>query len=751
MNFFRPCHFWQLCISAVLALTTPSALHAQDTITNDILGEVMIYSKRSSIEHLPEIEGTHIYAGKKNQVIRLSTLDANLASNNTRQTFSKVPGITIWENDGSGIQISIGARGLSPNRSFEFNTRQNGYDISADVFGYPEAYYTPPLQALEKIEIVRGAASLQYGPQFGGLVNYVIKQAPQNTPIQFETENTFGSYGMFSSFNALSGNTSKWKYILYNDYRKGNGWRNNNHFEIRNTHASAQYKITQKTEITAEYTNMDYTNQQAGGLTDAQFDENSQQSVRTRNCMSTPWNLAAITLNTQPNANLTFNLKAFGLLGFRNSIGFTATPDVPDTINTSLANYNYRQLDSDLYNNVGSELRGIYHYTLFKEHRSSLAFGARAYRAHTTRSQKGKGTQAADPDYTLLTDKFPTEYEFSTKNFALFAENIFKITNKLSITPGIRWENIQSHASGRATITNGEDINITPKTIQRNILLLGAGAEYKLNNLKIYANYTQAYRPILFGDLIPPTTTDVVDPNLHDANGYNADLGIQGNLAHYIQFDISAFSLTYNNRIGTIRKFIDDNPYNATYQFRTNLGKSRTNGIEAYVELDVIQIITRGNSLLHLNLFASSSFNDAQYLDFLTTTATGTAPNINITQTNLAGNHIEYAPRQIHNAGITFSCPHFSATAQLRSSSSIFSDASNTETANSTGTTGKINGYQVADLTAKYTLHQKYTLKAGINNITDATYATRRAGGYPGPGLIPSDGRTFFIGIGGAF
>ena len=69
---------------------------------------------------------------------------------------------------------------IDPNRTSNFNTRQNGYDISADVLGYPESYYTPASEALSEIQIVRGAASLQYGTQFGGLVNFKMKAPNPN-------------------------------------------------------------------------------------------------------------------------------------------------------------------------------------------------------------------------------------------------------------------------------------------------------------------------------------------------------------------------------------------------------------------------------------------------------------------------------------------------------------------------------------------------------------------------------------------
>nr|MDQ3395204.1 carboxypeptidase-like regulatory domain-containing protein [Bacteroidota bacterium] len=116
----------------------------------------------TDIYRLNPIEGTVIYAGKKSEVIQINNLVANLATNNSRQIYGKVPGLNIWESDGAGIQLGIGGRGLNPNRVSNFNTRQNGYDISADALGYPESYYSPPAEGVERIEILRGAASLQY-------------------------------------------------------------------------------------------------------------------------------------------------------------------------------------------------------------------------------------------------------------------------------------------------------------------------------------------------------------------------------------------------------------------------------------------------------------------------------------------------------------------------------------------------------------------------------------------------------------
>jgi Fe(3+) dicitrate transport protein len=72
-----------------------------------------------------------------------------------------------------GLQLSIGGRGLDPNRTSNFNTRQNGYDISADVLGYPELLCNT-YRSFGRSNY-SWCSLLQYGTQFGGLVNFKLK------------------------------------------------------------------------------------------------------------------------------------------------------------------------------------------------------------------------------------------------------------------------------------------------------------------------------------------------------------------------------------------------------------------------------------------------------------------------------------------------------------------------------------------------------------------------------------------------
>jgi Fe(3+) dicitrate transport protein len=114
----------------------PDTVRASMTIYSGLPIDGLEY-QLNGLARMSDIQGMAVYSGKKNEILVVGDLNANLALGNTRQVFAKVPGTNIWENDGSGLQIGISNRGLDPNRSWEVNSRQNGYDITADIFGYP--------------------------------------------------------------------------------------------------------------------------------------------------------------------------------------------------------------------------------------------------------------------------------------------------------------------------------------------------------------------------------------------------------------------------------------------------------------------------------------------------------------------------------------------------------------------------------------------------------------------------------------
>ncbi len=724
---------------AVIYLLTATLAQAQIKKQNSdsmkFLPDITIVGKnsKSDYQQMPEIVGTNIYAGKKSTLIVLDNVQGNVTTNNMRQVLAKVPGIHIWESDPSGTQIGIAARGLSPNRSWEFNIRQNGYDIAADPFGYPEAYYNPQLQAVQRLEVVRGHGSLQYGPQFGGMVNYILKNGSDiNTPFQFETQQVVGSNKLFNSYNAIGGKKGKFNYYAFFDYKNGDGYRDNSNFFAKSGFATITYKASKKLMFTGELMQSHTRTQQAGGLTDKALYDNPKQSLRSRNWLDIAWTTPALTVVYNVNDKTIWNTKFFGTIGNRSSVGFLQAITIKDSINASTLQYNNRAVNIDKYRNYGMESRVLTSYSIGKM-KNTLSGGVRLYTGNTYRQTEGKGSTGQDYDVSII-GQYTKDITFNSQNAAFFVENIFRVGKKLLLIPGARYEFVKGNASGRNGFTNtGSEVLLQNIERSRKFLLAGFGAEYHLTNgTEMYSNISQAYRPIQFANLqAPPTATDVVDQNLKDAKGYNVDFGYRGKVKNYLQFDVSTFYLQYNNRIGAVT------PTGTNIRLVSNLGASTSKGFEGFVEFNPTKMMTQ-NYLVDVSLFGSYGYTDAKY-------------SSNFKDLTTKGKRVENAPQNIFRGGITFTYKDLNFTTQLSSVGKAYSDANNTEIATANAQNGVIPSYTVSDITAGYKLKNGLKIKAGLNNVFDKTYFTRRAGGYPGPGALPADGRTFFVSVGAKF
>ena len=688
---------------------------------------------------LRAVEGTAIYAGKKTEVIQLSNINANLAVNRARQIFAQVAGLNIWESDCAGIQIGVGGRGLSPSRTENFNTRQNGYDIAADALGYPESYYSPPMQSVEKVEVVRGAASLQYGPQFGGMLNFVMKEGPKDKKFEAESVQSIGSYGLFSSYNALGGTVGRFNYYTFLQYKFGKCWRCNSDFDNYTAYAGLRYTSKKGTSIKMEYTRMWYLAQQAGGLTYLQFNQDAQAAYRDRNWFRVKWNVMSLSIKHEFSSASKLDIRLFGLIGSREALGFQGPPNQSDPVsNPSPSDLGkYRNLIKGNFNNIGGEFRFLQRYHIKNQPQVFLT-GVRLYRGFT-RGRQG----AADSTFghvfqyeDVVADESSSSHP--SGNVAWFAENIFNVHKKLRITPGVRIEYIDTKTEGSArTVFRDQADNVLLDSLRtgesrsiRWFPLLGLGVSYKpLKGLELYANFSQNYKPINFNDLWVSTTSARIDPNMKDETGYNADLGLRGRIKNAFQFDVTAFLMMYNNRIGYVQQ-VDPELF-SVYRLRTNIANARTVGVETYMRWNAVETFTP-ESDWKVGVFTNITWLDARY--------------VSSNETAFNNKRVELTPAVLLRTGLDFSWKEIKISYLFSCTNEQFTDATNSvQTANAVN--GLIPSYYVMDLNLAYK-YWKFTFNAGVENITDNRYFTRRATGYPGPGIIPSSGRTFFVTIG---
>ncbi|HMG66273.1 MAG TPA: TonB-dependent receptor, partial [Chitinophagaceae bacterium] len=648
-----------------------------------------------------------------------------------RTALAKIPGLTMWEMDGAGTQLNIGTRGTDSHRSIEMNMRQDGYNTNSDMFGYPENHYTVPLQAVEEIQLVRGSAALQFGPQFGGMMNYKIKEGDPGKPLAVESEQTAGGNNFFNSFNAIGGTKGRFDYYVFYDNRHGDGWRDNAKFNYHSYYIHLGYQVSSRIAVKLEFSRMDYVQQIAGGLTDLQFQKDAKQSVRQRNFFQPEINIPAIILNYKISSNTHLEITSNALYGQRNSVQFINTPNIPDTFNKTLGSYNPRQVDRDYYSGFTTEARLLHVYKLGKIN-STLAAGLRYFHELTRRRQKGVGTTGSDFDLSLV-KPYGIDLRLTTNNYAAFAENIFQITPKFSITPGVRYEIIKTDLTG---VINNATATIGYKG-ERNFPLFGTGLQYEVNaSSQLYGNISQAYRPYLYANVTPADRVDKIDPSLKDSKGYDIDLGYRGHFKNILQFDLDAFYLFYGNKIGLISQ---TNTSGSSNLFTTNIGNSVAKGVEAFAEVSIMKLLAPKNTNGDIKIFTSLAYDDAKYTDAIV--------NKSGTNIKISGNDVENAPRWILKSGLDLIYKSLSTNFQYSYTDKCFNDAYNT-VLSSDGVTGLVPAYHVWDWSANWQISKQYHIRADINNFTNEKYFNRRITMYPGPGILPADGRTFAVSFG---
>ena len=684
--------------------------------------------------HMPESYQGVDYSGLKTEVLVLDSLDANKAQDNFRETLGRLPGSNYSETEGGGFPVNgIAFRGLIPTQSVEIQTRQNGYNIAADVYGYPESYYLPPLMVVSQIDVIDGEASLQYGPQFGGIINYQIKDGPLDKPLEIGLEETGGSYGFSNTVLTLGGTYKKWHYFAFGDYKYTTGWRPNSNINQIAAFGKLEYDASDKFTIGVEYTLLRNLIHMPGGLTDAEFDANPDQSFRSRNWLSTPWNILTLTADYKISDKTELVLKSTGNMSARNLVWKSEEggPQQADSISAITGNYQPREVGEENFLSTTNELRLLTNYTVGPLN-STLATGVRYFQGEMWQKESAEnGSTGTNYDLTLEEGTWADSLYFTTVNVAPYIENTFHF-GKLSITPGFRYEYIQSTASG---YTQGEESQIeTTTNVNRTwyIPLVGCAAQYKTSDFTtIYGNIVQAYEPTTYENLAPIGNTANVNPNLLDAYGYNSDLGWRGKVGDFLNFDVDGYYMLQDNEIGT--ETLPTVLGSATNQYITNVGNAVHKGLETYVEIHVFKMLELNPKIGDFSFFNSYAYDDSRYVSGL-----------------FQGNLEEMAPINIERIGLNYIYKKvFSITLLYSYSSVSYADANNT-VFSPDAEVGIIPAYHVVDWSSSYK-YKKYALTFGISNLLNAKYFNLRTTEYPGPGIIPAPGANFYVGISATF
>ena len=718
-------------VEQLIVLKSPSLPLSEIILSKNskALEEVEVNAARiARIEQIKEEETDVLIGGKKTETISMAAIDADVSQKNARQIFAKIPGVFVYDMDGSGNQINISSRGLDPHRSWEYNVRLDNVVTNSDMYGYPASHFSMPMESIEKIQMIRGAGSLQYGAQFGGMLNYVTKSADSTKKIGLESINAIGSYGLKSTYNALGGTVGKFSYYAYFSKRVSEGYRDNAESNYESEYIKMNYRFNKTWNLAGGLARSVYTYRIPGPLTEEQFTTNPRQSSRDRNYYSPDIFLPFLELSSKIDEKSSLKLMVSAVLGERESVQFTGISGIEDKPDFSTGLMPSRQVDIDNYHSYTTELSFKNNHRLFNK-AAELHAGVRLIKNDLHRRQKGKSDLDEGAVYTVGASGFGRDLHYHTDNMAMFLEEKLNLTTNFSVNAGLRFEKGLTKMSGRI---NDYPENEVPTEIKHEFPLFGLDFNFNpKENLRFYGGWSQAYRPVIFADIIPGNPYEIADKNLHDASGSNMEIGLQGKtINNRLVYNVTVFNLYYKDRMGK-QVIIDAN--NQTFILRTNIGNSITYGLESYLDF-----IIHNSPKFRWSVFTASSFMKGKYLN-------GDVTN-GIENVSVDGNLLPGVPQVISRNGFLFKTNKWSATLQYSYTSSFYSDPLNIEFAEN-GTVGLVPSYGILDFNTSLIVTDFLVLKGSLSNIGNVTYYTKRPTGYPGPGIWTSDGRSAVLSL----
>ena len=675
---------------------------------------------------LPPVEGTRINAGKKTSFVKPEEFPT-FTGNDYREAMATTPGILVSEEPQSPI-INFGYRGLNSQRSEFTQVLKDGVSIKNEQFGFPESHYTPILDAVDRIELIRAGAALQYGSQPGGAINFVMKMPRVDAPFHFTTRNVFGSYEYYRNFTEVDGGFGPFGYYFYYDHRQQDGFREAN--SDYHLNAGSPRFVLDVTRDSRFILTLDFYNEEhgePGGMRRMEevnppnsvfVEDGFTQTSRFFDRFQLIRNYATLEYQKFFSDRTQLDIKAFGGYLSRWSKrqrggGFGTLPSGPD------ANTNSIQVREDWTEGVDARMR--HDYNLFNDV-STIAGGIYFYHAHQDRTDRRGETP--DAESGILRNRNTGD----TWDGAIFAENRFKF-GRLSIVPGMRLEFLNQAADeqfNRAKTSDGEplahksDFNFVPlfglglgyTLVEGEPILAsapvagGKGAEAKNPpapvvtgfsppRVELYGTVSQAYRPITYGELVPTGASSVVNGDLKEGNALQFEYGVRGKPFPYLNFDVGGFYFTFTDQIGEV---ILPNGFTST----ENVGDARYIGFEAATELDILTLFNGGapSPYGNLTLYGNVTLLDAEFT---------AGPNDGLTPA--------YAPEYQVKTGAIYS---YKNTFKLALLGTLVDDEFGDD---GDSFEGFIPAYNVWDLTAEFRFWKgRAGVFAGIRNLFDESY-----------------------------
>jgi len=623
-------------------------------------------------------------------------------SNNLGEVLARIPGASYVDEDGHGTKTNLGLRGLNPIRSEYVQLLQDGVPLQPSLYSETAAYYGPPAERVSGIEVFKGGASILYGPNaVGGVVNFLTRGFSER-PFSTVLDGRIDTNGDYTGNLYVGGTVKDFSYGVEYMKKGGNGFRDNLGLDIDDFDIKLGYRFNQDHAVQVHFSYYDEESETPGGLLPEQFEAGLRRESNKHHDMFYGRRYvfdirSSHQLTDRQRLELLFYTVSYRRDWYMQKYLSNTTTDL------TLTDTNEQYLRD--FRTFGFEPKYVLEYDLGQSTGHQLTLGARIYSDSVhRRAANGRHATSRDDDAVLTTDE-----ELGTTAYSAYLQNEFKITNRLSIVPGIRFEHIEQ---------TWENLLVTQpeKYSGYNIWVPGIGAKYEFaRNSQAYVNISRSFRPPSFGDSFNPVI-GASSVDLKPSSAWTYEGGIRANPYPWLSADLGGFYTDFTDQV-VVSAGVAGNYNTVSY------------GFEGQAEVGLVGL-TRG--------LVEGDWNSVgDHEVFLQ--AGATLINSTFADGPFDGNTLPYVPEQTVTFGIRYAFRQsFDLLFQGRYVSSRFTDSANTVDEDPVGLVGRLPSYVVCDIKARWQINENLALNMGINNLFDESYVTQRRntsqkGVFPGP------------------
>jgi len=709
----------KLSFCLLLLISVAAILYAEEVpVADTLITETGDTARMYLMPQIDVISNKSLFRDMPGSVDIIKRVDLeHFDATNGHEIFRHIPGINAVDEEGAGMRINLGIRGLDPNRSMNVLMLEDGIPLQLNPYGEPEMYYTPPIERMSGIEVLKGSGQIIFGPQtIGGVINYLTPDPPS------EPEGVIGvkagQYGYFSAHAGYGTTFGKAGFVINYLHKQAKDLGVST-FHIDDITGKFKLSLSEKSVLGMKFQFYnEVSNSTYVGITQPMFDQgqyypivapDDELKVR-RVAMNLTHKHFFSNRSMMSTTAYYYNIKRDWR---RQDFSYSKSASNQSGViwgDTTVANGALYMLNSARFRNrtfdvIGLESRFDHDYTIRKAGGTFtagirlLGENARDIELNTTKPTSQSGTMRADEE---------------RPGFAVsgFVHNRFDFSDKWHLTAGIRfeqyWYNRDIYFSG------GKDTLIAAES---NIFAAIPGLGLNFNPKEKIALFTGVHR-----GFSPPVVKSAISNtgeayDLGPQLSWNYELGMRSEPHRGLNLEATFFYMDFDKQVIPVSE-----SSGAAGTGLINGGKTRHLGVETHIRFDLGKWMTKDYSLyLEGNFtYVNAIFNNDRFLPSGSDTI------------NVIGNALPYAPPYFGNITVGYVTP-FGLDLMFSSSfvASQYADQQNTEEASADGRTGVIPRHYTLDFTAMYHIPKiKTKVNLSVKNLSNSRYiASRRPQG----------------------